>query len=58
MVKSVTPVVLLLLAAVLVPGISEAALEPISVPEPATALLLAAGTLGAAGYARLRRRSK
>jgi hypothetical protein len=58
MVKSVAPVVLLLVAAVMVPSVCEAALEPISVPEPATALLLAASTLGAAGYARLRRRSK
>jgi hypothetical protein len=59
MLRSLGPAVFLMIAVtVMVPSICSASLEPIRVPEPATALLIAAGAVGAAGFAGLRRRSK
>jgi hypothetical protein len=59
MLRSLGPAVFLMTAVmVMIPSICSASLEPIRVPEPATALLVAACAVGAAGFARLRRRSK
>jgi len=54
-----TPITALIfiLSVIAVPAIGSATgLEPVTVPEPATALLLAAGGLGLAGLATRKRR--
>ena len=55
--KTLSTVFLFVVAVLAVPAVCSA-VEPINVPEPATSLLIAAGSLGVVGLARLRGNSK